>query len=177
VRPFGDHYLPGVYVSEDGGENWSKVTELLRNSAPVGISPLNPRIIYGHGQEGVIKSTDGGESWVPVGSSGDMEAPVEFIGESAKDRGKRRPLTLEIRQFVFDPTDENIVYLVANKGVYRTIDGGKTWCLLPLGFDVVDAVTSAVINPLRTDEILVATRFGLLRSRDRGCSFTRVFPR
>ncbi|MCU0380069.1 MAG: hypothetical protein MUE58_02670 [Chitinophagaceae bacterium] len=117
----------GVWKTDDYGRTWKPIFD----SAPTGsvgdiaVSPSNPDIIYvGSGEglhrpdlsvgDGMFKSTDGGRSWTHIGLD-----DVQQIG-----------------RVIVHPSNPDIVYAAglghpygANdmRGVYRTMDGGKTW--------------------------------------------------
>jgi hypothetical protein len=130
---FGD----GVYKSTDGGKTWQHMglKETERISA-VAIHPQNPDIVYigalGHAfgpndERGVFMTTDGGKTWTKT----------LFIDN------QHGVADLEI-----DPTNPNILYAgmwsferkpwthrsgSENGGVYKSIDGGRTWNKLTNG--------------------------------------------
>ena len=180
VFPWGSNFwgsdlpqydLPGLYISHDGGDTWSKFAEELRNGAPLGISPVKPLLMFGHAKQGVVKSTDGGEHWRLVGQAELLERrPLghSFIKGFVKG--------LEVDQFVLDPSDENIVYIVSNKGIYRSLHGGDTWVLLNLGFDIIDGITSMALNPLNPNEVFAGTILGTFYSKDRGLHWQKIYP-
>lgn len=179
LRPFGDIYLPGLYTSHDGGETWNKFTDELSSLRPLGINPANPNMMYGQGRNGVLKSTNGGKNWTQVGQEDGLLTSIKFQGEKTEEQEQRERLgkkELEIRQFAFDPSDESVLYIVSNKGIYRTLDGGKTWCLLDLGFDEVNAVNSMALNPAKPREILLGTAYGIFFSNDQGCHSQKIWP-
>jgi len=118
----------GLWKTVDGGFSWAPVTDSQLNCSSVGaigVSESNPDIVYiGTGEsefrgnimqgDGVYKSTDGGKTW--------------------KNVGLRE--TQSIARIRVDPTNPDIVYAAAlghpydhnaERGVYRTKDGGKTW--------------------------------------------------
>jgi hypothetical protein len=165
--------LPGVYVSEDGGDSWTRFTDALQNSAPLGISPSNPNVIYGQSALGVVKSLDGGADWTLVGASGELSKEPRAIVQNYDSSGRG----LHIVQFEVDPGDPDVVFIVSNKGIYKSLDGGKSWCLLDLGFDELGAYRSLAINPQRREDIFVGTSMGIFYSKDRGCAFQKIYPK
>ncbi|MEY4920137.1 MAG: hypothetical protein RLZZ431_1319, partial [Bacteroidota bacterium] len=118
----------GLWKTTDGGLNWKPVTDGQLTSSSVGavaVSETNPDIIYiGTGEtafrgnimqgDGVYKSTDAGKTWKNIGLKN----------------------TQSISRVRIHPTNPDIVYVSAlghafgpneERGVFKTIDGGKTW--------------------------------------------------
>jgi photosystem II stability/assembly factor-like uncharacterized protein len=117
----------GVWKSVNGGVNYKPVFDKqpVQSIGAVAIDPSNPKIIWvGTGEgwtrnstsigDGVYKSTDGGENWTNLG-----------LKESER-----------ITKILIDPKDGNTVYACVTgklwsdsdeRGVYKTIDSGKTW--------------------------------------------------
>lgn len=118
----------GLWKTTDGGTTWKPVTDGQIKSSSVGavaVSESNPDVVYiGMGEtelrgnimqgDGVYKSTDAGKTWTHVGL-GDTQA---------------------IARIRIDPSNPDIVYVAAlghpygwnaDRGVFRTRDGGKTW--------------------------------------------------
>jgi photosystem II stability/assembly factor-like uncharacterized protein len=118
----------GVFRTTDGGENWVPLTDgkvPLGSSGSIAVAESNPEIIYlGTGSDGVrsnvstgrgvYRSSDGGKSW-------------SFLGlYNAGQIGAVR----------IHPSDPNTVWVAAygdifkpnaERGVFKTTDGGKTW--------------------------------------------------
>jgi photosystem II stability/assembly factor-like uncharacterized protein len=117
----------GVWKSMNGGTNYKPVFDKqpVQSIGAVAIDPSNPKTIWvGTGEgwtrnstsigDGVYKSTDGGENWTNTGLKGSER----------------------IVKILVDPKDGNTVYACApgklwsdsdERGLYKTIDGGKTW--------------------------------------------------
>ncbi len=117
----------GVWKTDDFGRTWSPIFD----EAPTGsvgdlaVSPSDPKVIYvGTGEglhrpdlavgDGIFKSTDGGETWNHIGLD-----DVQQVG-----------------RLIVHPTDPDIVFVAGlghpygpneMRGVFRTLDGGKTW--------------------------------------------------
>jgi len=166
------HELKGLYMSFDGGDSWKEFSDLPVNKAPIGISSLNPKLMYGQTIDGVVKSIDGGKTWAAVGQQSLMALPPQTRANEVS----KKPLdSFDVLQIVIDPSDGDIVYVVSNKGLYRSLNGGETWCLLDLGFDEIGGAHSIAINSTHPVEIFVGTTRGVFYSNDRGCHFRRIY--
>lgn len=118
----------GIFKTADGGAHWEPVSDGQLQTASVGaiaVSESDSNVIYAgmgegcirgnasHG-DGVYKSTDAGKTWKQVGLSG----------------------TQQIGRVRIHPRNPDIAYVAAlghmagpneERGVFKTIDGGKTW--------------------------------------------------
>jgi len=131
ARPF-EYYFGatggGLWKTTDGASTWFPVTDGQVRSSSVGavaVSESNPDVVYiGMGEaqlrqnvlqgDGVYRSTDAGRSWAHVG-----------LAE-----------TQAISRVRIHPDDPDRVYVAAlghpfgpnpERGVFRTLDGGRTW--------------------------------------------------
>lgn len=118
----------GLWKTTDGGTTWKPVTDGQIHSSSVGavaVSESNPDVVYiGMGEtelrgnimqgDGVYKSTDAGKTWKNVGLTG----------------------TQAIARIRVDPSNPDVVYVAAlghpygpnaERGVFRSRDGGKSW--------------------------------------------------
>jgi photosystem II stability/assembly factor-like uncharacterized protein len=117
----------GVWESRNAGRTWDPIFdgEDVASIGAIAVAPTDPRTIYvGTGEadmrsdiaygNGVYKSTDGGKTWQHLGLTD----------------------TRQIGSIVVDPLDANTVYVAAlghaygpnaERGVFKTTDGGKTW--------------------------------------------------
>ena len=116
----------GVWKSDNGGLTFKPIFEDYPQSiGAIRVDPSNPKIVWvGTGESwvrnsvsvgaGVYKSTDGGDNW-------------QLMGLVDTER---------IPRIVVNPKDGNTVYVCAlghlwnanaERGVFRTKDGGKTW--------------------------------------------------
>jgi photosystem II stability/assembly factor-like uncharacterized protein len=118
----------GIWKTTDGGNNWRPVADGQTGTGVVGalaVAESDPNVIYaGMGEacirgnasngDGVYKSTDGGRTWKHLGL-----ADTHHIGK-----------------VVVHPRNADIVFVAAlghqfgpneQRGVFRSLDGGKTW--------------------------------------------------
>ncbi len=117
----------GVWKTTDYGRTWFPIfdDQSTGSIGDVVVAPSNPNVVYvGSGEglqrpdlsvgNGIYKSTDAGKTWQHLGLEN-----VQQVGGLA-----------------IDPTNENRLFVAAlghpygpnaERGVYRTTDGGKTW--------------------------------------------------
>lgn len=187
VLPWGNegtvHPLPYVYKSSDGGESWTKFADRLRpfslgwtEVSPIGTNPLMPNVMFATGTGGILKTTDSGNSWTPVGQIKELESRPVYKRELDDPKVKMMgaPASQTVYQFAFDAHDAETVYMLSDRGVFKTVDGGNTWRLLNLGFDEIDAIYNLALSPLDSRQIFIGSRYGLFMSSDSGCHFRRL---
>ena len=111
----------GLYRSEDGGATWKR---LEGNGLPDGIlgrigitvSGADPNRVYAiieAKEGGIYRSEDGGQKWSRV-----------------NDDGRFRQRAWYFSKIYSDPKAADTVY-VLNTGLFRSVDGGKSFTLLP----------------------------------------------
>jgi photosystem II stability/assembly factor-like uncharacterized protein len=170
--------LPGLFVSVDGGQTWNLFSEFLKLPVHLGINPIrtNEMYAYSEAERVIARTEDGGATWRQLRLDNLPGIPTRLRNRAIPAEYARK-LSFGVKQFVFQEQRPETLYLVTTHGVYRTRDGAESWCLLQLGFDVWDSVYSMALSPLDSQTLFVATKYGLLLSRDDGRSFSRVFPR
>ncbi|HUK54159.1 MAG TPA: hypothetical protein VL099_12790 [Candidatus Binatia bacterium] len=111
----------GVWKTEDGGRVWKPIFDSVpvASIGALALAPSNPSILYvGTGEQtdgnGVYKSNDGGLTWVHLGL-----AETKFINSVLVD--PRNPDAVLVGAWG-QPAVES-----AARGVFRSLDGGKTW--------------------------------------------------
>ncbi|WP_299608866.1 glycosyl hydrolase [uncultured Aquimarina sp.] len=117
----------GVWKTTDGGRTWENISDGFFGGSvgSISVSKSDPNVIYVGGGEktlrgnvssgyGVWKSVDAGKTWTQSGL----------------------PKSRHIPRIAIHPTNPDIVYAgvlgniykpTQNRGVYKSIDGGKTW--------------------------------------------------
>ena len=134
----------GVWKTVNAGVTWQPLFDAqpVASIGALAIAPSNPRVIYvGTGEAdmrsditygaGVYKSTDGGEHWRHLGGLDD---------------------TRQIGKVLVDPHNSEIVFAAAlghayapnaERGVYRSLDGGASWTRVLHKNDDVGAIDLA----------------------------------
>jgi photosystem II stability/assembly factor-like uncharacterized protein len=141
----------GVWKTDDAGKNWKNISDGFFKVGSIGdiaVSENDPNVIYvGSGEhavrgvmtsygDGVYKSTDGGKTWKNIG----LEK------------------TRHISDVIVHPTNADIVFVGAQgavhgqnaeRGVYKSIDGGATWkkTLFVDEHNGVSSLTMDMTNP------------------------------
>jgi len=118
----------GVFKTSDGGVNWAPVSDGQFGTGTVGaigVSESDPNVIYvgmgeapirgnvSHG-DGVYKSIDSGKTWKQTGLE-----KTRHIGRVRVHPGNPDIVWVAALGHIFGPHEE--------RGVFKTIDGGKTW--------------------------------------------------
>lgn len=117
----------GVWKSDDAGRTWQGLFQHgpAASIGALAVAPSNPNIIYvGTGQpeprydiaagQGVFKSIDGGEHWQSLGL-----ADTRYIGRIWVDPKNANIVLVGAQGHFFGPN--------AERGLFRSTDGGKTW--------------------------------------------------
>jgi len=174
---FGD----GVYKSTDGGKTWQHMgLKETEHVSAIAINPQNPDIVYigalGHAfgpneERGVFMTTDGGKTWTKT---------LYIDNEHG------------VADLEIDPTNPNILYAgmwsferkpwthrsgSEKGGVYKSIDGGRTWNKLTNGLPKLMGRIGVRVAPSNPNVVyvIVESKDGTLyRSDDRGETFKLV---
>ncbi len=150
-----------IYKSEDGGENWRKLTSGLPSGhvggMGIAVSAVNSNFVYAiieaEGKTGgFFRSTDKGESWNKMSAH---HASGQYYNE-----------------IYCDPKDENKVYSVETYTHY-TIDGGKTWTKLGQSKRHVDD-HALWIDPNDTNHFIIGGDGGIYESYDAGKNYRQI---
>jgi photosystem II stability/assembly factor-like uncharacterized protein len=179
----------GLWKTIDGGTTWKPVSDKAFETSSVGavaVAPSNPDVVYvGMGEtqlrgniiqgDGVYKSTDGGKTWAHVG----LET------------------TRAIARIRVHPKNPDLVYVVAlgdpyragaDRGIFRSNNGGKTWDKVLFrndktgGVDLAldphnpDVMYAALWEAFRTPYSLSSggPGSGLFKSIDGGSTWTEI---
>jgi len=165
----------GLFRSEDGGEHWTRVASDIEYGSPVGIDPSAPSTMFAYSNRGIVKTNDSGKTWSPIPHQRLLQERPLYRAEQHGAPILGAPVALRVQQFAID-SKRRFVYMVSNKGIFRSGDMGSSWCLLNTGFDFLDSINSLAFDPGNDSTLVVGTRFGVLLSNDHGMTFTRIYP-
>lgn len=157
----------GVWKSDDGGTTFKPVFDKqpVQSIGAVTLDPANPQTIWvGTGESwtrnsvsvgnGVYKSTDGGESWTRMGL----------------------PSVERIVNITVDTKNSDVVYVCApgalwsdsaDRGLYKTTDGGKSWTQILKGGNLSTGCSTLAIDPSNSNRLIA----GLWDFRRQGWTF------
>src|SRR5438477_2848868 len=153
----------GVWKSTDGGANWTPLfdKESISSIGAIAVAPSDHNVIYaGTGEAairgnttygtGVFKSIDGGKTWQNVGLKDSRQ-----IGALIVDPRNADVVLVAAFGHAFGPNQE--------RGIFRTVDGGKTWTKV-LSKDENTGAIDIIFDPHNPN-------IGLFRSVDGGKTF------
>jgi len=165
--------------SDDGGFSWQSfdLTRWVRPrlagtslaSVPIfAVAPQSPNTVYavvnlydrrtGRRDGALERTTDGGTSWRDV-------FPEALLGGTV--RGGQVGQLVSI---VIDPRDSHTVYLVFQRGVFRSGDGGGQWAELPI--TKAGAISDLAVDSESSKVLYVAADTGIWYSGDAGASWS-----
>ena len=178
----------GVWKTINGGTTWEPIFDhqTTISVGDIAVAPSNPDVIWvGTGEannqrssswgDGVYKSENGGKTWTNTGLR-----KSEHIG-----------------RIIVNPNNPNIVFVAAagplwtsggDRGLYRTMDGGRTWKAVKT-IDANTGFTDVIFDP-KTPDVIYAASYqrerrpwsfvgggpgsGVWKSADGGDSWTKL---
>ncbi len=157
----------GVWKSNDGGTTFRPIfdKQTAQSIGAVALDPNHPDTYWvGTGEpwmrnsvsigDGVYKSVDGGETWTNVGL----------------------PNSEHVSKIIVDPANSDTVYVCvpgrlwsdsAERGLYKTTDGGKTWALILKGGNLSTGCSALAMDPKNPRKLIA----GLWDFRRKGWTF------
>ena len=146
----------GIWKTMNGGRSWENISDGFFGGSigSIAVAPSDPNVIYVGGGEktvrgnvsfgyGVWKSVDGGKTWI----------------SSGLDKSRH------ISRLRIHPTDPNVVFAAvmgdlykptSHRGVYKSIDGGKTWSNVLFASEEAGAV-DVIIDPTNHRNLFAST--------------------
>src|SRR6266705_2234165 len=185
----------GVWKSDDGGTRYRPVfdEQSVQSIGAIAIDPSNSKNVWvGTGEswtrnsvsigDGMYKSTDGGETWSHTGLEKSERIAKIAVSPKSSDT-------------VFAAVPGALWSDSADRGLYKTTDGGKTWNQVLKGANLSTGCTDVKIDPSNPDIMFAAmwdfrrkgweyrsggegptapSASGLFRSTDGGNTWTEI---
>ncbi len=144
----------GLWKSQDDGTTFRPIfdKEDVQSIGAIALDPNHPDTYWvGTGEswmrnsvsvgDGVYKTTDGGETWTHMGL----------------------PASEHISKILVDPSNSDTVYVCvpgrlwsdsADRGLYKTRDGGKTWTLILKGANLSSGCSTLSMDPSNPNKLI-----------------------
>jgi len=139
-----------IYKTRDAGETWANLSKGMSHSRVISmaIDPTYPATVYaGTKGDAVYKSHDGGQRWAS------MRAGLDDA-----------TITSVVNQFVFDPADNQHIFLATTMGVFESKNGGEQWTKKMEGMKEVLMVVTLGMDPTRSSILYAGTSGGVYKS-------------
>jgi len=117
----------GVWRTVDGGSSWQPISDksVMASIGAIAVAESNPNVIYvGTGEsclrgnisygDGMYKTTDGGKTWTHIGLKDSQHIARLWVDPRNPDH-----VLVAAMGHAYGPN--------AERGVFRTLDGGNTW--------------------------------------------------
>jgi photosystem II stability/assembly factor-like uncharacterized protein len=198
---FGD--IISFVRSTDRGVTWSEITDprLGGTFTSLAVDPRHPQRLYAGSVENsgndhppchLERSSDGGSSWSCITLEGSVsKITVEpatstpyliaggtvFILAGATPHLEFRGAGLSVgrtHDFAFDPQQTGTLYAAADTGVFKTVNGGRSWTRASQGLPAGGEAFSVAVDPHRKDAVYAGLIGQVYRSLDAGRTWTRL---
>ncbi len=189
----------GVFKTTDGGQSWTQVLVSEDGVGVLAVDPRRPDTVYAGAGGDLLKSVDGGGSWSAI-ASGVRLSGLAFDSRSSEtiyapnvwwwdehssggvlkttDGGATWNLVglgdLSVNVVTVDPKSPDTVYAgTADRGLYKSVDGGVSWQAANAGLAItpVTALAVAPSDPRTIYAGTIARQAPVLTSRDSGRSW------
>jgi photosystem II stability/assembly factor-like uncharacterized protein len=180
----------GVWKTDDAGRTWQPVfdDQPTQSIGAIAVAPSDPNVVYvGSGEglhrpdlsvgDGIYRSADGGRTWSHLGLREGQQIPDLAVDPKNPDR-------------LFAAVLGHPYGASAERGIYRSLDGGKAWQKV-LGKDDETGGSAVAIDPSRPNVVYAAlwqdrlgpwedknqfqgTGGGLFKSMDGGETWARL---
>jgi photosystem II stability/assembly factor-like uncharacterized protein len=184
--------LRGVWLSEDSGTNWTRISDPknleMGGITATAIDPKDPDILYAGTSHLPWKSVDGGKTWhsIHTGMTDDSDVFSIYVNPAdpnnvfasacsgiytSSDRGdqwrKVMGLTFSQRRTHVirkDPQSPSLIYAGTTMGLFKSPNMGASWKLL-----TKEQVNAIIFDPERPGSMYMAMEYeGLSRGSDTG---------
>jgi photosystem II stability/assembly factor-like uncharacterized protein len=154
----------GVFETKNGGEQWSKRMEGMKEVLMVvtlGMDPTRPSVLYAGTSGGVYKSLDQAGHWEKVNNG---LVPPGMLKTSR---------ALNVTSVLVDPYEPDTVYAATLAGMYKSTDAARSWNRM--GASLPDQmIVAMILDRTRKGVIYITGRDGVHRSEDSGMTWKPI---
>jgi photosystem II stability/assembly factor-like uncharacterized protein len=140
----------GVLLSRDGGASWARAGLRSRSISTLYVDPANSARAYAASASsgGLFLTTNAGHSWLPL------------VAGLSSDR---------VSALAIDPSDPSVAYAGLDQGVFKSLQGGRSWA----SSSIYDRSVRALLQPATaTGTFYAGTNGGVYASTDGGSVWT-----
>lgn len=152
-----------IFVSDDGGHNWSRFAKLGAGDDYVldhiAFDPQNPKIVFvsawsvqDQSAGDIFRTRNGGKEW---------EALPAMHGKS-------------VRAMAISASDSKVVVAGALDGVYRSTDGGTNWQRISPNDGIVKNIESIAVDPKDPNVVYAGTWHLAWKTSDGGANWQHI---
>jgi xyloglucan-specific exo-beta-1,4-glucanase len=154
----------GLFVSTNEGTTWTRKLDDAPVS-PITFNPKNPKeffvgsfIDFDSDHERLYHTLDGGETFTVV--------PIQWTNQTLN----------HIITIYYDPSDNNIMWMLEENEILKSTDGGKTWASTafePNSMVYTSGIT-VTVNPKNSNQLFIASDAWPQYSADGGKTLTQL---
>jgi photosystem II stability/assembly factor-like uncharacterized protein len=152
-----------IFVSEDGGHNWSRFAKLGSGDDYVldhiAIDPNNSKTIFVSAWS--VQDQSAGDIFRTHNGGKDWEALPGMHGKS-------------VRAMALSASDSKVVVAGALDGVYRSTNGGKDWQRISSSDGIVKNIESIAVDPKDSNVIYAGTWHLAWKTSDGGANWQHI---
>ena len=187
----------GIFKTVNSGEDWQPTTLSSGTYKSLSIDYLNNNVIYATDGNKIIKTVDGMETWQTIYNEtrpgqelvslivdpfkfGIIYAATTSSIIKSSDYGNTWQLLSwqepNISGLYLSQKNANVLYALTNKGLYKSTNAGLTWVDINEGLKNFEGALTIYWLTFyeKTEDIILGTAAGILRSLDGGRSWTVI---
>ena len=150
----------GVILSQDGGQNWDRITRgyrSLHNVESLVFDPHDSQALYVGTWRRGWKTLNRGKKWIPIHQGMAFDSDMFSL--------------------LVSPDDSSTLYSSACSGVYKSLNSGDNWVKLSNGLPHDARRTRMLhLDPNDSQILYAGTTLGLYRTKNGGDSFREILP-
>ena len=164
----------GVFVSSDGGLQWSLRAneEALhgRNLHSLTASPASPGLVFAASEDAVLKSVDGGKTWLAVSEPRLTALRVAAVRAGHQVPAARSSTRIHIHALraIQGEKDKLVLFAGTDSGLFRSSNSGITWEQVKAAGLTAEPVLAIYGAPHGASRLALRTGSGLFVSEDAG---------